>query len=189
MWSTAITLFFLFILLGVGFWIWDAISDYMTESERRYKENQKAEEVRNRYPPIENWVIHPLYKATIPFLVEKIDYFIQGAKKTKARRDVQFRLKIEVKPERVYITSYTEGFDLYYSSIGYDNIKVGYYKEESNEACNDFAIALSAYLKEYYLNENIDVSDVSYCIPEGDFDSSVKFWIDLSNLMQRLKQV
>lgn len=189
MWSTIAKLFILFILLGIGAWLWDIISDYMRQSERRDKENQRAEEARKRYPPIKNWTIHPLYKATIPFLIEKIDYFIKGAKETKAGRDMRLQLEIQVKPECVYITSYAQGFTLYYSNIGYDKIKVGYFEEETINACKDFAIAISGYLNRYYLNENIDISDVRAIGTDGTVKGSAKFWIDLSNLMQRLKQV
>lgn len=188
--STIVTIFVFVFLIFVGACIYDAVSNSTRQAERKEKEMQKADEARKKYPTIKNWDAHPLYESVLQFLIEKIDYFIQCAKNTKAGRDARFRLTIGVKPEGVYITSDIQDFTFYYSSIGYDNIKVGYYEEETNEACNDFAIALSSYLKKHYINENIDVSDVNYFIdPEGYCRSSINFWIDLSNLMHRLKQI
>lgn len=187
---TIVAIFILGFLFLVGACIWDSISDSMRKAERANEEKQKAEEARKRYPPIKDWETHPLYKVAIQFLLEKIDFFIGYAKKIEARRDAIFSIGIEVKPDGVYLFSDIQNYIFYYSNVGYDNIKVGYYKEESEQACRDFARALTEYLKRYYKDENIIISDVNYFVdPEGYFPSSIKFWIDLSNLMNRLKQV
>ncbi len=188
--NTIITIFILVILCGVGLCIWDYLSNLTIQEERKKVETEKAEKARMEFPPIEDWISHPLYKATISFLTEKIDYFIQCAKETVATRNGIFSIGIEIKPNGAYLFSNIQNYTFYFSSIGYDNIKVGYYEEESNQACRDLAAELVIYLRKYYQKENINISDVNYFIdPEGYFASSIKFWIDLSNLMSRLKQV
>lgn len=175
--------------------IWDnASSSYHTSKYKKQREeyyNREAAKARSQYPTIRNWSEHPLYTATITFLVQTIDYFIQKAKVTTIGRDGGFRLTATVYPERVYLGTNFEGYDFYYSQAGYDRIKVGYTERETTDACNDFAVALSNYLKKYYSSrEAIDVSDVNYFIDEeGYFDTSVTFSIDLRKLHPRLKQV
>lgn len=162
------------------------------ERERREEYEKEVAAARKQYPKIENWSEHPLFEQASAFLVSKIDYAIRIAKKTPCGAGGGLFLGIEVRPSEISIIGRCiEPCSFYYSDQGYDRIKVGYTTEETMDACDEFSVALSTFLSDYYASrENIRVGlNVDCRIGAIDFWGSGKFSVDLKGVQPKLKQI
>lgn len=182
-------LFYYYFFFAVGSDYYQTYKIREAEREREKQREQEAAKVRVQYPRITDWNSHPLFNFATSFLVNKIDRAIVQAKKIPVGRDTgHIVLHVGVGVDRVYFSGLNNEDTFYFSSQGYDRIKVGYYPKETEDACKEFALSLSKYLQRHYASEKMRVSDDIW----DEFDSVYKaamFHIYLTDLQPQLKQV